>query len=122
MPTNKKNDLAARVANIPRGPGFRLSTEVAAEAPATSSAPDPAAEAQVSSSAEAPESINAETQNRKKAAQPIRVNRGVSVREDLIIECKRLALDDRRKLYEILDEALTEYLQRRGRLPGRVGG
>jgi hypothetical protein len=68
-----------------------------------------------------PERSNAETRNRIKAVQPIRVNRGVSVREDLIIECKRLALDDRRKLYEILDEALTEYLQRRGRMPGGVG-
>ena len=57
----------------------------------------------------------------QKSSTAIRVNRGVSVREDLIIECKRLALDDRRKLYEILDEALTEYLQRRGRLPGGVG-
>jgi hypothetical protein len=116
MPTNKKNDLAARVANIPRGPGFRLSTE-ATEAPADS----PVAELPIGNPAEMPERINAETQNRKKAAQPIRVNRGVSVREDLIIECKRLALDDRRKLYEILDEALTEYLQRRGRMPGGAG-
>jgi len=120
MATSKKNDLAARVANIPRGPGFRLSTDVAQEAPATSPA-EPIAEPQISNSAEVPERTNAETQNRKKAPQPIRVNRGVSVREDLIIECKRLALDDRRKLYEILDEALTEYLQRRGRLPGGAG-
>ena len=57
----------------------------------------------------------------KKQYSRFALNRGVSVREDLIIECKRLALDDRRKLYEILDEALTEYLQRRGRLPGGVG-
>ena len=121
MPTNKKNDLATRVANIPRGPGFRLSTEAAPEAPAASPAASPVAEPQLSNAAEMPERSNAETQNRKKAAQPIRVNRGVSVREDLIIECKRLALDDRRKLYEILDEALTEYLQRRGRMPGGVG-
>jgi hypothetical protein len=120
MPTNKKNDLAARVANIPRGPGFRLSTE-ATEAPADSPAASPVAESQIGNPAEMPERSNAETQNRKKAVQPIRVNRGVSVREDLIIECKRLALDDRRKLYEILDEALTEYLQRRGRMPGGVG-
>jgi hypothetical protein len=120
MPTSKKNDLAARVANIPRGPGFRLSTEAAQEAP-TAGPAEPVAEPQVSSSAETPERINAEPQNRKKAVQPIRVNRGVSVREDLIIECKRLALDDRRKLYEVLDDALTEYLQRRGRLPGGVG-
>jgi hypothetical protein len=120
MPTNKKNDLAARVANIPRGPGFRLSTE-ATEAPADSPAAGLVAESQISNPAEMPERSNAETQNRKKAVQPIRVNRGVSVREDLIIECKRLALDDRRKLYEILDEALTEYLQRRGRMPGGVG-
>jgi hypothetical protein len=121
MPTNKKNDLAARVANIPRGPGFRLSTEVATETPTPPPATELVDESRVSNSAEMLERINAETQNRKKAIQPIRVNRGVSVREDLIIECKRLALDDRRKLYEILDEALTEYLQRRGRLPNRVG-
>ena len=99
-----RNDLAARLGTPPRGPGFTLSTTAPVEPPVVEA-----------------ESQNAEVPKRKKAAQPIRSNRGISVRDDLIYECKRLALDNKRKLYEVLEEALTEYLQRRGRLPGGVG-
>jgi hypothetical protein len=60
----------------------------------------------------------AETQNRTVAeTQPNvtkRVNRGYMLREDLILGCKRLALNDGRKLYEVMEEALAEYLSRHG--------
>jgi hypothetical protein len=36
------------------------------------------------------------------------------LREDLILGCKRLALNDGRKLYEVMEEALAEYLSRHG--------
>lgn len=45
-----------------------------------------------------------------------RVNRGYALREDLIREYKVLAAKDGRKLYEVMEEALEEYLERR-RLP-----
>ncbi len=40
-----------------------------------------------------------------------RVNRGYKLREDLIKECKRLALEQDKMLYEVMEEALTAYLQ-----------
>jgi hypothetical protein len=41
-----------------------------------------------------------------------RVNRGYKLREDLITRCKYVALNQHRKLYEIMEDALTEYLER----------
>ena len=101
---DKRQDLARNLAGIQRGAGFRLSTT---EAPPAETPPAPA---------EAPLRTDAEVQNRKKAAlSAARVNRGVTVREDLMWELKALALQQRRKLYEVLDEALVEYLRRHGR-------
>ena len=40
-----------------------------------------------------------------------RVNRGYMLREDLILDCKRIALEDGRKLYEVMEEALAEYVE-----------
>jgi hypothetical protein len=102
---DKRQDLARNLAGIQRGPGFRLSTDAPPAEPPP--APSPAAEV--------PPHPDAEVQNRKKAAPAARVNRGVTVREDLMWELKALALQQRRKLYEVLDEALVEYLRRHGR-------
>ena len=99
---DKRQDLARNLAGIQRGPGFRLSTE----AP-PAEAPPPAAEV--------PDHPPAVAPTRPKAAPTTRVNRGVTVREDLMWELKALALQQRRKLYEVLDEALVEYLRRHGR-------
>jgi hypothetical protein len=41
-----------------------------------------------------------------------RVNRGYALREDLIKECKVLAAQNGRKLYEVMESALEEYLER----------
>lgn len=48
------------------------------------------------------------------SSEPKRVNRGYKLREDLIKRCKRLALDEERNLYEIMEDALEEYLDRHG--------
>lgn len=100
---DKRQDLARNLAGIQRGPGFRLSTEA------------PPAEAPPAPAAEVPDRTNAESHSRPKATLTARVNRGVTVREDLMWELKALALQQRRKLYEVLDEALVEYLRRHGR-------
>ena len=42
-----------------------------------------------------------------------RINRGYALREDLILDCKRIALEEGRKLYEVMEEALSEYTARR---------
>ncbi len=62
-----------------------------------------------------PDRAPAETQKRSSAKSqdgPKRVNRGYMLREDLIIACKRVALNDGRKLYEVMEDALTQYLSR----------
>jgi hypothetical protein len=41
-----------------------------------------------------------------------RVNRGYKLREDLIKACKHIALDQERKLYEVMEDALAEYVKR----------
>ena len=57
-------------------------------------------------------STDAKTHNRINAQSHERVNRGYKLREDLIEKCKRLALDQHRKLYEVMEDALSEYLER----------
>jgi hypothetical protein len=57
-------------------------------------------------------STSAKTQQRIIAQSHERVNRGYKLREDLIDGCKRLALDQHRKLYEVMEEALSEYLEK----------
>ena len=50
---------------------------------------------------------------RNRADIPVRhkrVNRGYKLREDLIKACKRIALEEDRKLYEVMEEALAQYL------------
>ena len=63
---------------------------------------------------------NAETQDRTNAQSRkgapearVRINRGYALREDLVKDLKRVALDEDRKLYEVMDEALEQYLARR---------
>ena len=41
-----------------------------------------------------------------------RVNRGYKLREDLIISLKHRALVEKRKLYEVMETAMEEYLDR----------
>jgi hypothetical protein len=101
---DKRRDLARNLAGIQRGPGFRLSTE----APPADSPPPPP-------TGEVPEPTTENAPARPKAAPAARINRGVTVREDLMWELKALALQQRRKLYEVLDEALVDYLRRHGR-------
>jgi hypothetical protein len=44
--------------------------------------------------------------------EPVRVNRGYKLREDLIDECKHLAITQKRNLYEIMEDAIEDYLAR----------
>ena len=56
--------------------------------------------------APAPEAHTAE------ASHPQRVNRGYMLRADLIKALKLLAVQEDRNLYEVMEEALEEYLAR----------
>ncbi len=57
-------------------------------------------------------STSAKTHNRINAQSHERVNRGYKLREDLIDGCKQIALNQHRKLYEVMEEALSEYLEK----------
>lgn len=45
--------------------------------------------------------------------KPKRINRGYMLREDLLRRLRLLAVHDDRHLYEVMEEAFEEYLQRR---------
>lgn len=100
MPSNRdrvRESLAQSAAPpaLRRGAGVTLST-------------DPTNDVQT------PESVNAITQERAKAEMPERTSRGFAIRTDLVKALKRVALDDDKKLYEVLEEAVEQYLVRRG--------
>jgi len=110
---------------IRRGQGLRLSTESPPEVPAEAAAID---EAPLAAEAAAPpgitnepaqQRITATTHNRTSAKVrssadlPVRhkrINRGYKLREDLVKACKRIALEEDRKLYEVMEEALAKYV------------
>ncbi len=95
-----RNDTAKPA--LRRGQGMRLSTDLV---------DDPAD----SINAQTHESENALSHQRTSAIhEPVRVNRGYKLREDLIKACKRIALEEDRHLYEVMEEALAAYLTGRG--------
>lgn len=98
--TTLLSDEAAKPA-LRRGQGMRLSTDAADGDEATKSA-------------QTHEGENASSHQRTSAmVEPMRVNRGYKLREDLIKACKRIALEEDRHLYEVMEEALEAYLAQR---------
>ena len=53
----------------------------------------------------------------------VRVNRSYALREEYIKQLKRIAIEEGRKLYELMDDALAQYLTWNKRCchPGRSG-
>lgn len=100
MPSNRDRvrDGLAQSATPPalrRGAGMTLSTDT-------------------HNDAETPKSANAITQESAMAEGPERTSRGFAIRTDLVKALKRVALDDDKKLYEVLEEAVEQYLDSRG--------
>jgi len=123
-----KEDLAAMLTNdtakpvIRRGQGMRLSTEAAAaettqrEADRTDALTHNRTNAKLQerTNVQSQRSTSAESHHRTKASEePKRINRGYKLREDLIKACKRIALDEDRHLYEVMEEALEQYVKQR---------
>lgn len=50
--------------------------------------------------------------NSSEEAEIQRFSRGIRIRDDLFFECKRIAVEQRRKLYEVVEEALEDYILR----------
>jgi len=101
-----KGDLTTLLSNdtakpaLRRGQGMRLSTDLVGDLA------DPM-------SAQTHEGGSALSHQRTSAIrEPLRVNRGYKLREDLIKACKRIALEEDRHLYVVMEEALEAYLGR----------
>ncbi len=92
---------------IKRAPGFRFSTD----APAPEQA-----EAQTAAITDAQKSGKEESQKSSNAEEPppvVRVKLGNAIRKDLLTGMKRIAVDEGRYDYEVIEEALQEYIERR---------
>lgn len=111
MPGNKsklQQGLANNTTNpaIQRGAGVRLSTDV-----------NSIAESQDSENASSHNRISASSQKRgKKKVQDehTRINRGYTLREDIVAEYKVLAARSGRPMYELMERALAAYLREQG--------
>ncbi len=105
-----KLDASSQKPALRRGAGMRLSHE-------DSVAPGTPEETQKRRNAETQKRRNAETPNpaQQDAVSPPfkRVNRGYQLREDLIKQLRRIALDEDRTLYAVMEEAFEEYVARR---------
>ena len=101
-----KNKLANMLSGeepIRKGRGYQLSTVTPAK-----EQPEIQEEAQ-----SLEPSRNLETKNSRKEAGVKRRKLGYEIREDLIRQCKQVALDEDRKIYEVIEEALVAYLAKR---------
>lgn len=109
---SKKKDLAGLLGEeqaspvLRRGQGLRLSTESPTdEVVPTKHAPAP------------PRSGSSAAARTSSSSEPKRVSRGYKLRVDLVKACKRLALEEDRNLYEVMEEALEAYLSSKARGP-----
>lgn len=111
MPDNKsklRKGLANEVARpaIQRGAGVRLSTDT-----------NGIAQLHESENASSQNRISAESQKRSKKKvqdEHTRINRGYTLREDIVAEYKVLAARSGRPMYELMERALAAYLHEQG--------
>ena len=103
---SRKQQLAALLDKDPvappairRGQGYRLSTDPPSDEPLSAT----------------PLGVSALVhKGTHQSGRVKRSARGFRLRDDLVRACKRVAFEEDRKLYEVMEEALTEYLARRG--------
>ena len=88
---------------IKKGRGYQLSTKTPAAAQSDAQGEAPSTEP----------SRNLETKISRKENGVKRRKLGYEIREDLIRQCKQVALDEDRKIYEVIEEALVAYLANR---------
>lgn len=129
---SKQDELSAALrgssapVQLRRGIGVVLSTgqpaRVAAGSPtrAATSTPVVAAETAVVVAATDDERVLRPMRRSERAARaalaaatvPARVARGYQLRDDLVVECKHVAIEQRRRLNAVLEDALAAYLRR----------
>jgi hypothetical protein len=112
MPGSSKDRLKQGLEGAPskpeiqRGQGVRLSTQNA------ESQERIFAESQNRTNAESQKSDDAKSQKRRKERDThTRINRGYMLREDYIKALKRLAVEEDKSLYEVMEEAFEAYLK-----------
>ncbi len=88
---------------IRRGQGIRFSTDTPLASPVDQLANDE--EIEKSRKVEKEKTIKVE-----------REKPGYAIRKDLLLAAKRLAVDEDRFNYDVIEEALEEYLKKKGRL------
>ena len=103
MAGKTKKDLSSAIGNLTpeipqlrRGEGVKLSTE---EETLTQKLPPP----QIAKKEETPMPVKTE--------QIERIKPGYSLRKDLIKECKRIAWETDRKIYEVMEDALLNHIE-----------
>jgi hypothetical protein len=107
---SKKKDLSGLLGVdqappvLRRGQGLRLSTEATTD----QGVPTKQAHAKHRSGSSA-------SARPASSSEPKRVSRGYKLRVDLVKACKRLALEEDRNLYEVMEEALEAYLSSKSR-------
>jgi len=111
MASNKQNlsDMLGGPGTPPeirRGRGMHLSTEPV-------EATDTADTAQDAVQPDIPKNAQSQDRMSAKSRHPSRINRGYALREDYVKQLKRIAVEEDRKLYEVMEEALAQYLARR---------
>jgi hypothetical protein len=101
MAGKTRKDLSSAIGNLPseipelrRGEGVKLSTEE------TSSPPPPS---QIAKKEEKVVPVKEE--------QVERIKPGYSLRKDIVKECKRIAWETDKKIYEVMEEALLSYIE-----------
>ncbi len=97
---NKLNDLLDQ-GTIKRGKGFILSTEEQQES----------ALVHKNTNAQVQGSTSAQMHHSPSSSRP---SKGFKLRTDVADACKLVAAKEKRKLYEVMEEALIEYLQKHG--------
>ncbi len=105
-----KRDLGAALGrNLPkqdiqRGAPFHLSPALEQDAAALNSLHPPAL---------AEDHTSAQVHKSAETAVIKRTSQGQRLRVDLMREMKRIAFEDERKLYEVMEEAMEQYIERR---------
>ncbi len=105
MPKNNKLNELLDQGSIKRGKGFSLSTEQ--QQPQS-------AQVHKSTSAEVQKSTSALVHSSPPPPETVRPSKGFKLRTDVADACKLLAAREKRKLYEVMEDALIEYLQKHG--------
>ncbi len=125
--TEEKQPASSRTQPASENNTIDLTLQPPIEETITSLSPQPSPETSTATkpaSTESQKRTKAKSQNRTSAKSqkssanlPVRlkrVNRGYKLREDLIKACKRIALEEDRKLYEVMEEALATYVAKKG--------